>query len=471
MTMTIKEDPMSMAEAYEVSKRPAGRVKDDDHRVLWFWRGTYFIWNNGVYEEWDDKRIRNDVYRFLRGKTIEGKKESYVCNPDMALVSKVVDALDAVCEIPGEKQPCWIGPQIIHPNDVMAFENGILDVGQFINEGDATLIPLTPSWFSIHKFPYKFVPGLDCPQWIKFLNETLSDQECVDLLQEWFGYCLTPDTSHQKFMMLIGRPRSGKSIIGKVLKALVGVPYCASPTLRSLTGQFGLNPLLGKHLAVFADGHLSRDTDSVAVVEVFKQIVGNDPVDIHRKFLPTLSGITLPTRFMVICNEIPDMADSSQGLVSRILAVRFRRTWEGKEDISLESKLMQELGGIMLWAMEGLARLREQGRFLMGSDSKSLVEEISYSTSPVRMFIREECYTRETCPAERNPDSLQCGSMELWERWKQWATAAGHNCGTRMGLGRRIKALIPDLERLRSRIGGGRNYLYAGIELRDSLGV
>jgi len=40
-------------------------------------------------------------------------------------------------------------------------------------------------------------------------------------LQDWFGYTLSPDTSQQKMLMIVGPTRSGKGTIGR--EAKVGV--------------------------------------------------------------------------------------------------------------------------------------------------------------------------------------------------------------------------------------------------------
>ena len=44
----------------------------------------------------------------------------------------------------------------------------------------------------------------------------------IETLQEIFGYVLTPDTSQQKIGMIVGPKRSGKGLIGRTLRRLVG---------------------------------------------------------------------------------------------------------------------------------------------------------------------------------------------------------------------------------------------------------
>ena len=103
-----------------------------------------------------------------------------------------------------------------------------------------------------------------------------NDLRAVETLQEWFGYCLLPDTTQQKILMLVGPKRSGKGTIARVLGRVVGMANVCGPTLASLGTNFGLWPLLGKMLAIVADARLSGRTDTAVVVERLLSISGED---------------------------------------------------------------------------------------------------------------------------------------------------------------------------------------------------
>lgn len=116
--------------------------------------------------------------------------------------------------------PFWIGSDrpFTTTKNVIGFSNGLLDL-----EAPADLIPHSPNWCSTVCFPFAFDPLATCPTWEKFLSEVLEDDDDrVALVQEFFGYCLSSDTSLQKALILVGKPRSGKGTIQRVLGALVG---------------------------------------------------------------------------------------------------------------------------------------------------------------------------------------------------------------------------------------------------------
>jgi putative DNA primase/helicase len=99
--------------------------------------------------------------------------------------------------------------------------------------------------------------------------------EAAALLQEWFGYCLLPDTRQQKILLVIGPKRSGKGTTARVLRALGGPANVAGPTLSSLWTNFGLWPLLGKTVAVVSDARLSGGRkDQDVIVERLLTISG-----------------------------------------------------------------------------------------------------------------------------------------------------------------------------------------------------
>ena len=84
------------------------------------------------------------------------------------------------------------------------------------------------------------------------------------------GHLLAGDTSQQKMFLLVGPKRGGKGTIGRVWPGLLGAHQVGAPTLASLSTNFGLQPLIGKPLALISDARLSTKADS--------KIVGRTPV-------------------------------------------------------------------------------------------------------------------------------------------------------------------------------------------------
>ena len=121
---------------------------------------------------------------------------------------------------------------------------------------------------------YEFQPDAPQPnQWLEFLNSLWADdQQSIETLQEWFGYCLLPDTRHHKILLTLGPPRSGKGMIARAQRGLIGPKNVVGPALSSLAHPFGLQQLLGKSLAIISDARIGR-TDTAPLLNAFCQSV------------------------------------------------------------------------------------------------------------------------------------------------------------------------------------------------------
>ena len=127
--------------------------------------------------------------------------------------------------------------------------------------GHSAVLSHRPSFFTFSALPYSYEENAACPKWDRFLAELWGDDtDSIRTLQEWFGYLLLPDTSQQKFLLLLGPTRSGKGTIARVVRMMLRESNVASPTIRSLSGSFGLWGLVGKTLAIVPDASLKASS-------------------------------------------------------------------------------------------------------------------------------------------------------------------------------------------------------------------
>ena len=263
------------------------------------------------------------------------------------------------------------------------------------------------------------------------------DPEAIAALQDWFGYVLTHDTRQQKVLLVVGPKRSGKGTIARVMRGLLGVENTAGPTLAGIGTNFGLWPLIGKPLAIISDARLSGRTDAAIVTERLLSISGEDAITIDRKNLAPLT-LKLPTRFVILTNELPRLTDASGALASRMIVLRLTRSWYGQEDHGLTDKLLGELPAILNWAIEGWLRLRQRGRFIQPSSGQKLIEELEDLASPIGAFLREECVI--------GPER-EVFVRDLFDRWKIWCERMGRkDAGTAPNFGRDLRAAVPTLD-------------------------
>jgi len=432
--------------------------RQDDVLTLRFWRGAFYAWRAGAYREVQKEEVRARVLGALNCD-YSGIGQYFVGNVLDQL--KAQSLLDGRTEAPEwlTEPPTFSDDKSYWPADgVLVARNGLVCLPRLV-EGRECFHPPTPRFFSTAALDYEF--GTDAARpglWLDFLSQLWpDDRQSTDTLQEWFGYTLTQDTRQQKIILLIGPKRSGKGTIARVQRALIGPENTAGPTLSSLATNFGLWPLLGKSLAIIPDARLSHRIESSIVVERLLSISGEDALTIDRKCLEPVT-CKLPTRLMILTNELPRLTDSSGALAGRMIVLRLTQSWFGREDRMLFDKLQPELPGILLWAIEGWRRLEERGHFEQPTAAECLQQEMEDLSSPIRVFVRERCVVGA---------GYRVAVDDLYSAWKAWCDARGpREPGTEQTFGRDLLAAVPTLRRTRPQEGGERYRAYEGIALR-----
>ena len=295
------------------------------------------------------------------------------------------------------------------PNDLVLASNGILNVGT------GELIPHTGRYFATGLPDWAYDPDATCPLWLEKLGEWLHPS-FHPTLQEFMGYLLTPDTSAQMFLAMIGAKRGGKSTITEIMEALVGSEHHASPTLQSLSGDFGLEPLVDKRLAIIPDAHDTDVSRRATAIQHIKSVTGNDRITVNRKNKTELPSIKIPARIVLVANKHPKFIDKSGALADREIVLVFESSFSKVRDTELGSKLRAQLPGIANWALEGLHRLRANGnRFTIGERGRKAQRELVQSQSPALRFATE-CLIVTGNKADFVPDSAVFAVYEHWAR-------------------------------------------------------
>ena len=241
-----------------------------------------------------------------------------------------------------------------------------------------------------------------------------------------------------------------------MLGGLLGQHNVAAPTLASLTSNFGLSPLIGKPLAVVSDARLSTKADSLIAVERLLSISGEDTLTIDRKYRDPWTG-RLPTRFLILSNELPRLRDSSGALASRFVLLTLRRSFYDMEDVTLTATLLAEAPAIFNWALAGLDRLLKRGHFVRPAASEDAIRHLEDLGSPISAFVRDRC----DIGADHSVDK-----QVLYAAWKRWCDDTGLRPGSATVFGRDLLAAIPLVGTSRPRDGDERRNVYVGIRLK-----
>lgn len=421
--------------------------------ALRFWRGSWHHYARGAYRERQPAEVRSKLVQHLMQDFFAlGQRHT----GDALDVVKALALLDFSIE-----PPAWLGkvPVTWPADEILVANNGLVHLPSLVTRKDDCVRPATPRFFTQSALDYDFTLDAPCPtEWLAFLSQLWpNDPESISTLQEWFGYCLTPDTRQQKILMKVGPKRSGKGTVARILRALVGKENVCGPTLASLGTNFGLWPLLGKAVGIISDARLSGRTDSSIVVERLLSISGEDALTVDRKNLEPVT-CKLPTRITILSNELPRLGDSSGALAGRMIILRLTNSFYGREDHALTDKLLAELPGILLWAIDGWRRLRERGRFVQPQAAGELVNDLADLTSPVAAFLRECCHVGSEYEVMRT---------DLYARYREWCEEKGQRfVDDERGFGRNLRAAVASLADRQHRIEGAPIRFYGGVGLK-----
>lgn len=437
----------------------------DGQQLLVYHRGSFRRWDGTAWPELEEDAVEAAVWSFFEHagwikETRWYEPEWVPFQPNRSKVADIFEALTAVVFVDAVvEMPSWRAPglaEMFPPTETVAMANGILHVPSRV------LIPATPAYFNTYALPYDFDPHARPPtRWLSFLDELWpDDDESKDTLQEIFGYVLLADTSQQKIIFLVGPKRSGKGTIARVVRGLLGTRSVAGPTLASLGTNFGLQALLGKPLAIISDARLGTRTDSSVVTERLLTISGEDAITADRKYKEPWTG-TLPTRLMIISNELPRLSDSSGALASRFLVLKTTESFFGREDSGLTDALLAELPGILLWALDGYERLQARGHFVQPTSSTEVIADLEDLASPVGTFLRERC---------DQGVEYEVPVTDLYTAWRVWCERNGRAATNAQTFGRDLRAVLPHLRVVQHRTGDGdgRERVYQGIRLRPA---
>jgi putative DNA primase/helicase len=307
------------------------------------------------------------------------------------------------------------------------------------------------------QLPVKFVPDARCPRWDKFIGEVFpGDSEAI--AWEIPAWLMTPDTSIQKAILLMGDGANGKSTYLRAVLAFIGKRNTAAVSLHRLeNGRFSAARLIGR-LANICPDLPSTDLDSTSV---FKAITGGDPVQAEYKFKDSFEFIPY-SRLVFSANHPPKSQDASPAFFRRWLVVPFERTFtDGAPDIIPGDKLdamlcdPSELSGVLNKALEALAAIRKRG--LSESDSTNrATDEFRQATDPLAVWLDRKTIL--------DPDGVT-PQDQLHREYCRNCADAGRPTISKTALGRAIKRLRPTVTDYQRTVNGLVAWCYVGISL------
>lgn len=207
-----------------------------------------------------------------------------------------------------------------------------------------------------------FDPQAQCPDWLKHIEfVTGGDPVLGRYLQRAIGYSLTGSNVEQKVLFLWGDGANGKNTLMDVIAALMG-DYAMAADENFLSGDHHEHPtqlaaLRGKRL-VYAD---ETDENRKIKESRIKHLTGSKTI--RARFMRK-DGFEFPAQFKIwiMGNHKPQIMGNDQGIWRRLKLVPFTYVLSDDQKIlGYDEILMQEMSGILNWALAGLRDWHQLG--------------------------------------------------------------------------------------------------------------
>lgn len=339
----------------------------------------------------------------------------------------------------------WDRPKL----DVVNVLNGLLDVNTRV------LSPHSPDHLSPVQLPVKFDADARCPGWDKFISEVFpGDAEAI--AWEIPAWLMTPDTSIQKAILLLGDGANGKSTYLRAVLTFIGKDNAGAVSLHKLENdRFSAARLIGR-LANICPDLPGTDLTSTSV---FKAITGGDAMMAEYKFKDSFEFIPY-SRLVFSANHPPKSQDASPAFFRRWIVVPFDRTFADGDPETIPSDKLDailsdpaELSGVLNKALEALAAIRTRG--LSESDSsRRATDEFRRATDPIAVWLDRKT---TLIPDAATPQD------QLHREYCRSCADAGRPTISKTAFGRAMKKLRPNVTDYQRTVNGLITWCYIGI--------
>jgi len=334
--------------------------------------GEYFItprdtevihrYENGVYRPGGATYIKEMIERAVDGKSITSRS-----------VSEVIGHI---------QRRTYIDRDEFDKNiDEVVVKNGVLNTKTF------EFTEHNPDEHYLLQIPVNYDPDAECPKFVKFLSEILHDKVERNTIIELFGYCLIKNYSIQKWFMFLGSGSNGKGTLLSTMRTFLGAENISAVELQEFEKPFSVAELYGRLANIVGDLSAKELYHSGRL----KSLTGGDLLMAEKKFENPFRFVN-HAKLIYSANELPRTFDGTLAFWRRVMLINFKETFIGtndKKDLWREFTTDDELSGILNLAIEGIQRLRANGRFSKDNSVEEVEEFYIRNSDPVTAFFMD----------------------------------------------------------------------------------
>lgn len=291
--------------------------------------------------------------------------------------------------------------------DLIPFANGDLH----LHTGRDWEFRLAEKDYTPYRLNVKYNPTkAPTPLFDKWLHDLFEDED-IPTIQEIFGYMLVPTTAAQEAFFLVGEGGVGKSVIGTIIRGILGNGFVAVETKNLAEQRFQVSAAENK-LVVYDD-----DLGEAALEKtgLFKKLITADqPIPAERKYKDAYNFV--PYCKVIACANfmISSLYDDSDGFYRRLHPIKVKSRNPDNKVIRNFGQMIvnEEKEQIVNWALAGLKRLIANGWSITWSERSR--ESINATK---RQGVHYPDFIEETLNADSSGDVSSAELQKLYTRW------------------------------------------------------
>lgn len=349
-------------------------LQENEIRVF---EDTLYIYEDGVYRR-NEKSINRKIIEIYPKATTRMQKEvkSYLIT---------------------------MAPEVqLKYENLINFKNGLYDLN------NNTLMPHSPYYFTINQINANI--NWD-PVRIGAVDRFLDKISCENIgrkkaILQMIGYSMTSSVEMQKAFVLYGKTAgNGKSTLLEIIERLIGSENVSHVTLQDfVSNRFSVSEIKGKLVNMVSEMTKEFLKDS----SVFKQIVTGDTTTVEEKFKDRHT-IKPYAKHIFTANELPKVADTSNGYFRRLFIIPFEAVFTDLEKINFNFKELiteQALDYLAAIALQEYIIARREHAFINEEESKNIIETYKMDSNTVIAYLydkdRMRCLLRSGRVRKRN---------------------------------------------------------------------
>jgi putative DNA primase/helicase len=431
--LKVKKSPQ-LAYVSQAKHTPGLRKKSyEKHSLMYKWSKKANCWNR-----YFEKDAESNAFRWL-------SENSPQAADDKKAKSCVVCLKYELQEVPEEPTDT-----IIPLNNVWLKVNAEAKQIEYLEPTEEIFIDYTINTEIPVTHGSKVYQPKDLPEgslFKKYIESSLPNAEKRALVQEYCGYTLMKGNPYQVAQFWEGMGSDGKSVLMKIMQKLH--KNHKTMDLDNLTPT-ELNKLIGASLVVVPETPENNIDE-----QIFKKCASSDIISVRALYENSVDYMPM-AKWIVSCNKFPHIKDTSDGFWRRVQLIRWENQFKGDAIIfDLEKRIInEELHFVLDWALQGILRLIERGKF----DDRSIVDEKEkkqIQNNSVLLFINQSGLELSN---DTNKSSFAMKKDDVYRRYQEFCENNGFIYGNSTKFWLTVATRIKGIQENRKRCGNERKF-------------